>query len=551
MIIKRFVIVDLNNGLANEFNFSPNSNVIFSRNGTVGKSSLLKSIYYCLGMDIKNFTKTWNYNQMIFKIYFSHNNQDGWIIRHKNFYKVYDTDAPLSESEYSRWFTKLLDMQIKIRIKDSENLSQVHAAAILSLFYVDQDSSWKGVPFRNTANLNWYNSKDMPQSIFEYVLNLKSNEHLEKEEKRGILKNELSQLINTCNSLIALKDQFILTDKRNLVLDEDGFKEDLKKYLLILESLNDKISTYNEQIYKKQVELDSLKLELRELNDILKCNNKLYKNNSIKCSKCNSFLTEQQSEERMKLDYSSFLLSLNIKEIELKINEAEQSIRSLLDKKLGLDKEYNKLSKQLQMKSSRSSINEFIQSLGEATSQDKYYKILGDLEIKKSDIEDEIKKINTEIKKLTIEQNNRRSEIDSYFTDTFNKLASNLPSVDRDFKFLKFNQIKNSGSALNQIFLVIYLTYIKILMEYSSVELPFVMDSIIKDELDGDVLSGAYSLVNKIFLSSKKQTFFAALDDKFQYLTGKCNKIEIKSDQKLLNKESFDRLKKEIGLLNV
>ena len=35
------------------------------------------------------------------------------------------------------------------------------------------------------------------------------------------------------------------------------------------------------------------------------------------------------------------------------------------------------------------------------------------------------------------------------------------------------------------------------------------------------------------------------------YRPGKCNKIEIKSDQKLLNKESFDRLKKEIGLLNV
>lgn len=83
-------------------------------------------------------------------------------------------------------------------------------------------------------------------------------------------------------------------------------------------------------------------------------------------------------------------------------------------------------------------------------------------------------------------------------------------------------------------------------MEYSSVELPFVMDSIIKDELDGDVLSGAYSLFNKI-LSSKKQTFFATLDDKFQYLIGKCNKIEIKSYQKLLNKESFDRLKKEIS----
>ncbi|OCG42496.1 hypothetical protein A9G28_05375 [Gilliamella sp. Fer1-1] len=83
-------------------------------------------------------------------------------------------------------------------------------------------------------------------------------------------------------------------------------------------------------------------------------------------------------------------------------------------------------------------------------------------------------------------------------------------------------------------------------MKYSSVELPFVMDSIIKDELDAGVISSSYLLINKVLLSSPKQTFFAALNDKFQYLTGECNRIEIKSDHKLLNKESYEKLKNEI-----
>lgn len=549
MIINRFVILDRKNKLANEFHFSPNSNVIYSKKGTVGKSSLLKSIYYCLGMNIKSFTKTWNHKQMIFKLYFTHDNQEGWIIRHHKYYKVYDRDELLNEGEYSKWFANLLNMQIKLRTKNSENLSQVVAAAILSLFYIDQDSSWQGTPFRNTASLTWYDSKDMPKSIFEYVLNIKNNEHIEKEEKKGKLKKEHSELTSNHNSLLTIKDQFILTENCNSFVNEDEYKEDLRKYLSIINTINQQLSTYNEQIYSKQVELDSLKLEIRELEEILKCNNELYENHSIRCSKCDSFLTEQQSKERMKLDFSSFLLAENIKDTQSKIEKVEQELNSFLNKKIGLDKEYKTLSNQLKINSSKASIDAYIQSVGEKKSQDKYYAILNDLKIKISKINDELKEINKDIKNLTKEQDKKRVKINSDFTVFFNELADELPSVDGDFTFLKFNQIQNSGSALNQTYLVIYLTYIKILMKYSSVELPFVMDSIIKDELDTGVISSSYLLINKVLISSQKQTFFAVLNDKFQYLTGECNKIEIKSDQKLLNQESYEKLKNEIDVL--
>lgn len=546
MIINRFVILDSKNKLANEFHFSPNSNVIYSKRGTVGKSSLLKSIYYCLGMNIKSFTKTWNYKQMIFKLYFTHNNQKGWIIRHHQYYKVYDRGELLNEGEYSKWFANLLNMQIKLRAKNSEDLSQVVASAILSLFYIDQDSSWQGTPFRNTASLTWYDSKDMPKSIFEYVLNLKSNEHLEKEEEKRKLKKELSELTSNQNLLLTLKDQFITTENCISFINEDVYKEDLRKYLSIISHINQKRSSYNGQIYSKQVELDSLKLEIRELEEILKYNNESYENHSIRCSKCDSFLTEQQSKERMKLDFSSFLLAENIKDVQSKIKKVEQDLNSLLNIKIGLDEEYNTLSNQRNMTSSKASIDAYIQSVGEKKSQDKYYAILNDLKIKISKINDDLKKINKDIKNLTKEQDKKRVKIDSDFTVFFNELADELPSVDGDFTFLKFNQIQNSGSALNQTYLVIYLTYIKILMKYSSIELPFVMDSIIKDELDAGVISSSYLLVNKVLLSSQKQTFFAALNDKFQYLTGECNRIEIKSDHKLLNKESYENLKNEI-----
>ena len=55
MIIKKIIIVDSNYQEANTFDFSPKANVITAQKNTQGKSCLLKSIYFALGLDIKTF----------------------------------------------------------------------------------------------------------------------------------------------------------------------------------------------------------------------------------------------------------------------------------------------------------------------------------------------------------------------------------------------------------------------------------------------------------------------------------------------------------------
>ena len=59
MIIEKIIIVDNANKEANAFEFSANANIITAKNNTQGKSCLLKSIYFALGLDIKTFKIDW------------------------------------------------------------------------------------------------------------------------------------------------------------------------------------------------------------------------------------------------------------------------------------------------------------------------------------------------------------------------------------------------------------------------------------------------------------------------------------------------------------
>ena len=84
MIIKKIIIVDSNYQEANTFDFSPKANVITAQKNTQGKSCLLKSIYFALGLDIKTFKEDWQPTKKMFKVFYEHNNKEGTIIRYKD-----------------------------------------------------------------------------------------------------------------------------------------------------------------------------------------------------------------------------------------------------------------------------------------------------------------------------------------------------------------------------------------------------------------------------------------------------------------------------------
>ncbi|MBC6309999.1 hypothetical protein HCJ66_10650 [Listeria sp. FSL L7-1582] len=55
MIVNSFSIIDFKNKEAQDFEFSDGTNLIVSEGNTQGKSSLLKSMYFTLGFDVKQW----------------------------------------------------------------------------------------------------------------------------------------------------------------------------------------------------------------------------------------------------------------------------------------------------------------------------------------------------------------------------------------------------------------------------------------------------------------------------------------------------------------
>ena len=191
MIINKIIIIDNDYKEANTFEFSPTANVITAEHNTQGKSCLLKSIYYTLGLDIRTFKSDWQHTKKMFKIYYEHNGQHGTIIRYNNRIWINDEPKSLNLMEYSKWLSSLLNVQIKLNKKDTNEYIDVYPSAYLLPFYVDQDNSWAGAIYKNVAmELGAYNSTYIPKSLFEYMFNISNDDIMQREETKQQLSTE-------------------------------------------------------------------------------------------------------------------------------------------------------------------------------------------------------------------------------------------------------------------------------------------------------------------------------------------------------------------------
>ncbi|TKJ93647.1 endonuclease, partial [Paenibacillus sp. CFBP13512] len=86
MIIHSIIIYDYIDRKINKFNFESQTNIFVSKSNTVGKSSLMKSIYYCLGYSVKSWPTNWNIQNMMFQIKISNREREHIIIRNKNLF---------------------------------------------------------------------------------------------------------------------------------------------------------------------------------------------------------------------------------------------------------------------------------------------------------------------------------------------------------------------------------------------------------------------------------------------------------------------------------
>ncbi len=546
MLIEKIIIIDYKQEEANSFDFKDGANIVCSESNTAGKSCLLKSIYYSLGLDLKKFPKDWDYENMIFKIYYNHNGNKGHISRLKDIFWIKGIDKKLSIKEYSSWFSNLLNIQMKLPLRQKEELSAVYASAPLSLFYIDQDTSWNAL-YKNTVNLNMYKSGSIPKNIFEYFFGISNDKIIELEGQAIEIKNQKSVLNNQSSILTELKDSFITQEEIATIFDENAVKKEIQEYLKLASKMSKSIKKHKSNIYEKRINLDALKLDLLELDTVLKNLSLTYKKIESKCTQCNSELTVEQSIKRMKLDKNRVSIQKYKIDLERKVEKLKVEVQEALNKKLNLENDYNKLLSVADVKQGELTLNQYIEEKAKENTKNIYCEIKNTLFVKESDLDEQLKDINKKIRELKKATKERKEEIQNKFNALLTSKKMLFPKADLKYEFLNFNSIKDVGSIRNQVFLSLYMTYTEIIFKYSTVKLPFVLDSIIKDELDDDVRKEFYSLVNASVLKTQHQTFFAMLNNKLKHIEGheNYNKIIIK-EGRLLSKKKYLELKNEI-----
>lgn len=495
-----------------------------------------------MGFPIRVIQSGWILKNKLFKLYYIHDNKEGFIIRSGDTYWVDDVSEALSTMEYSKWLLQKYNLNIRLPLKDNVDIRTVYPSAIILPFYVDQDVSWSAIPYKNVANdLSQYASSVIPSALFEYLFGISTNVIMDKKQERLYLSNEKNSLGQQYDTLSMLKDDFIRKDTEEYTFNEQEAINDIKRYLSLAEGINVKLNEFKSSIYQKKIEVDNLKVETLELTKIIENTRHSYNEIRDVCAHCGSDLTEQQSMMRIRLENDQYEATLLRNDLDRKIKKLEAEIDSILQGKLGFENEYASLLSIAEKKQGEITLQQFIEQKAQKLAKTNYVEVKNTLNEKIADLTERINKLSSEIRILEKQQRVQRDTIGLRFNELKEKLKITFSTASlNELSFLEFKTITASGTVSNVTLFSIYIIYLRLLSEYSVVELPFGFDALIKDELTENNIKLMYETLEKYILNSNKQVFVVMLKDKLKYITGKHNLIEL--NKPILDKTKYDEL---------
>lgn len=230
--------------------FHPKATVIRGENDT-GKSSLLKSLYWCLGADSAKVNDNWKALDICGALHFSVDNQHFTIVRHANQFGLFDIGGNLMSSfksvtkELGPYFSELVDFGLLLTPRDGEPHVPPPAFFLLP-FYIDQDLGWHGT-WCSFANLNQF--RDWKRDVAEYHIGLYDNRYYGLKTKLASVKDELEEQRRQEASLARIIQQ--LRSRLGLApvdLDFARFQKEIDELVKAASQLADEEQRYRRKI---------------------------------------------------------------------------------------------------------------------------------------------------------------------------------------------------------------------------------------------------------------------------------------------------------------
>ncbi|WP_318507849.1 hypothetical protein [Bacillus sp. T3] len=476
LTIKKILIISRSDEASLEVPLHRGLNIILGKNKT-GKSSLIKTIFYSFGCEVK-FDEDWEKLNKRSLVIFSVGDKDYLLERQDNTYVLFKTTDDLkslffqgsfSFSDFSKKFLELFNINATWIDKNGKE-QPITPPHLFSFQYIDQDKGWHSIArsFNKVAYIsNW------DTQIIKYIIGYQTEEyfkHKKEIEKYKILIKEIEIKIKNIEDFVS---DLIKRDQHLDEADTSFIEDDLTKSKNILDKLtnmekeriaiSNELSLLQNDQYEKKIIINSLTMYSEELIEDHNFASTL--DEKITCPFCGVIHNNEIIEK-----------SEIIKDIQTATNILTQATKEL--EQIGitidlLDQKYNKINSDYEIhRKELIEIEEKTNAINTIKNEGKNELILSSYDeiknIRKNRDEYLGLKEDYQSKIKSIESRKRQTEITQSLKEYMNLLFEKLDLSGVSIKFRSFMPvIKKTGSELPR---VIYSYYIALYLYNLSTE---------------------------------------------------------------------------------
>lgn len=256
-VLKELLLISLREKRARRVTFHPRTTIVKGVNDT-GKSSLIKSIYRCLGASPPTVHGKWKAANVIGALTFAIDDGLYTVLQDGKRYTVFDGSRNVVAAFDSvtlglgPHLAGLLDFRLKLTNRDNQ-LTTPPSAYIFLPFYVDQDKGWADA-WASFAKLSQF--PDWKKDLTEYYTGIRPKEYYRAKGESESLQEELKPLVERHDVL-----QSVLLDLERRLrlaefsLDVEAYRREIRELLIACDGLK----------------LHFLKTALRQVVNAIRC----------------------------------------------------------------------------------------------------------------------------------------------------------------------------------------------------------------------------------------------------------------------------------------
>ncbi len=550
LYFKNILIADTQVKKAHFHTFEKGFNVITSHDNHVGKSSLLKSLFYAMGAEV-DFDNVWDKNTKLIIVEFVIEQQEYKIARwNKAFALLKNDNLILTTKSVSKDLAKKLEeifsFSVYLANKGTRKIELAPPAFTYMPYYVDQDKGWSGL-YESFSNIDQYRKDDRIKSLY-YHLGIYTRFTVELMAEQDELKDELARLkseeerINI--TLDSLNDEIQnIVPAENLEELEANLRIPKKKISVLVK----RIGNYRNRIQDLESSLAQHEHQLEVIKEYHRIQGKKSvtdkKNETVyNCPKC-GYSFDEEIYQIVRSNYNirnEDYLQQQIEQIILSINDELGRIKkkyvSLMSELDALEKAYDE---------SQDAYEVYVRQRGLQESVKHFTNLLGDNTYEQNIHEKRIKNIGKELKKLPNKQEIEEDYIANVRSNII-RLDAWDASYDGKIKLLK--PIKAQGTLENKIILAQMVALFQTMQHFqtNAITLPFIIDSPRAKEASQ---SSSEDILKLIFdLEDLPQIILATMDfrDFEKELKRRVTVSTLSEKRNLLDDDTYKEFQREI-----